>query len=103
MESNKAVKDQTEVAEILASYFTSAALGIGGDRVNNFTEEDHSDHSGVKTMRETHKETNFEFKFVTAAEVEQPLEKINPKKSSGWDTGLHQNFSRMWLKEQQHR
>lgn len=76
------------MAEILANYFTNAALGIGGDHANNFTGEDHSDHSSVKTKHETRKETNFEFKFFTAAEVEQALEKINPKKSSGWDTGL---------------
>ena len=56
-----------------------AALGIGGDHENNFTEEDHSDHSSVKTIRKTHKESNFEFKFFTMAEVEQAL---NPKKSS---------------------
>lgn len=37
-----------EVAEILTNYFAKTALGIGGDNVNNFTEEDHSDHSGVK-------------------------------------------------------
>jgi len=84
----KAVKDQTEVAEILANYFTSATLSMGGDHVNNFTEEDRSDNSSVKTIRETYKETNFEFKLFTVAEVEQALEKINPKHSSGWDTGL---------------
>ena len=92
------------MAEILANYFTNAALSIGGDHVNNITEEDHSDHSSVKTIRETHKETNFEFKLFTVAEVEQALEKINPKKSSGWDTGLPPKlYLRMWLKEQQHR
>ena len=53
-EGDNAVKDQTEVAVILANYFTNAARGIAGDHVNNFTEEDHSDHSSVKTIRETH-------------------------------------------------
>ena len=76
------------MAEILAKYFINAALSIGGDHLNNITEEDHSDHSSVKTIREAHKETNFEFKLFTEAEVEQALEKINSKKSSGWDTGL---------------
>jgi len=61
---------------------------MGGDHVNNFTEEDCSDNSSVKTIRETYKKTNFEFKLFTVAEVEQALEKINPKHSSGWDTGL---------------
>ena len=75
------------MAEILANYFTNAALGIGGDHVTNFTEEDHSDHSSVETIRVTHKETNFEFKFFTVAAVEQALEKITPKKTSGWGTG----------------
>ena len=91
-EGDNAVKDQTEVAEILAKYFTNAALSIGGDHVNNIKEEDHSDHSSVKTIREAHKETNFEFKLFTVADVEQALEKINPKKSSGWDTGLPPKF-----------
>lgn len=84
----KTAGDKMEVAEILANYFTIAALGIGGDHVNNFTKEDHSDHSSVKTIRETHVETNFEFKFFTVTEVEHTLEKINPTKSSGWDTEL---------------
>jgi len=44
------VKDQTEVAQILANYFPNAALSMGGDHVNNFTEDDHSDHSSVKTI-----------------------------------------------------
>lgn len=52
----EAVNDQMEVAEILAKYFTNATLSIGGDHLNNITEEDHSDHSSVKTIREAHKE-----------------------------------------------
>ena len=88
MESDNTVKDQTEVAEILANHFTYAALSTRGDHVNNITEEDHSGPSSVKTTRETHKESNFEFKLFTAAEVEKAPERINPKKSSGWDTGL---------------
>lgn len=62
------VKDQTEVAEILANYFTNAAQSIVVDHLNNFTEEDH-------TIRETHEETNFEFYFLRVAEVKQALEK----------------------------
>ena len=38
-EGDNAVKDQTEVAEILTKYFTNAALSIGGDHVNNIKEE----------------------------------------------------------------
>ena len=55
-EGDNAVKDQMEVAEILAKYFTNATLSIGGDHLNNITEEDHSDHSSVKTIREAQKE-----------------------------------------------
>ena len=47
---DNAVKDQTEVAEIPANYFTNATLSMGGDNVNNFTEEDRSDNSSVKTI-----------------------------------------------------
>ncbi|KAL9951208.1 hypothetical protein ACROYT_G043830 [Oculina patagonica] len=42
---------------------------IGGDHVNNLAEEDHSEHSSVP-------------------EVQQALQKINPKKSSGWDSRI---------------
>lgn len=90
------------MAEILANHFTYAALSTGGDHVNNITEEDHSGPSSVKTTRETHKETNFEFKLFTAAEVEKAPERINPKKSSGWDTGLPPKLLKNVAKGQQH-
>ena len=85
---NKVVQDQKEVAEMLASYFTNAALSIGGDHVINLTEQDHNNHSSVRTIQEVYKETNFEFSFFTTAEVQKVLENINPKKSGGWDTGI---------------
>ena len=69
-EDDNSVKDQKGVAEIIAKYFTNAALSIGGDHVTNLTEEGHSDHSSVKTIRETHKETKFEFKLFAVPEVE---------------------------------
>ena len=56
------VKDQTEVTELLANYSTNTALSIVVAHLNNFTEEDH-------TIRETHKETNFEFYPLRVAEV----------------------------------
>ena len=82
------VKDQKEVAETLATYFTNVALDIGGDHVNNLTEEDHSEHSSVRSIREAYKENDFDFKLFSVPEVQQALQKINSKKSSGWDLGI---------------
>ena len=76
------------MAEILANYFTDAALNIGGDHVNNLTEEDNNEHNSVRSVREGYKENNFDFKLFTTVEVQQAIEKVNPKKSSGWDSGI---------------
>ena len=64
------------------------ALDIGGDHVNNITEEDHSEHSSVRSIREAYKENDFDFKLFSVPEVQQALQKINSKKSSGWDLGI---------------
>ena len=85
---NKVIPGQKEVAEMLASCFTNAASSIGGDHVINFTEEDHNNHSSVRTIQEGYKETNFEFSLFTTTEVQKALENINPKKSGGWDIGI---------------
>ena len=45
---------EKEVAETLATYFTNVALDIGGDHVNNLMEEDHSEHSSVRSIREAY-------------------------------------------------
>ena len=72
---------------MLANYFTNAASSIGGDHVNNLTEEDHDDHNSVKAIREAYEGMKFEFKYFSQADVQQALEKTNPKKSCGWDSG----------------
>lgn len=61
-EESKIVKNQTEVTEMLANYFTNAASSIGGNHVNNLTEEDHDDHKSVKAIREAYEGMKFEFK-----------------------------------------
>ena len=49
---NIVVNDQMEVAEMLATYFTNAALNIGGDNIVNRTEEDNNNHTSVMMIRE---------------------------------------------------
>ena len=45
--------NQTEVRELLANYFTTAASNISGDHVNNLiSENDHQFHNSVQTIRE---------------------------------------------------
>lgn len=44
-------------------------------------------HSSVRSIREAYKdkENDFDFKLFSVPEVQQALQKINSKKSSGWD------------------
>ena len=37
---------------MLATYFTNAALNIGGDNIVNRTEEDNNNHTSVMMIRE---------------------------------------------------
>ena len=100
-EGDNAVKGQTEVAEILAKYFTNAVLRYYW-RITSHKRTIVTTAVLRPYEKPGHKGTNFEFKLFTVAEVEQALEKINLKKSSVWDTQDYQNYLRMCLKEQQH-
>ena len=42
----------------------------------------------VRSVREGYKENNFDFKLFTTVVVQQAIGKVNPKKSSGWDSGI---------------
>ena len=42
-------------------------------------------HTSVMMIRENRGENPFEFKSLSEADVKYVLEKINPRKSSGWD------------------
>ena len=78
-------KDPTALAERLASYFKTAAESIGGDHVSSLTESDLENHSSVRAINDTFKDTLFDFQTFSKEEVQDALEKINPKKSCGWD------------------
>ena len=83
--------NQFEVAELLADYFNTAALSIGGDHVNDLTERDHDNHNSVKIIRETYDTYPvlcFEFRKLSQEEVLFTLEHLNSKKSSGWNPGI---------------
>lgn len=75
------------MAETPASYFNIAALNIG-DHVSRLTEEDHSEHDSVKSIREVYEENHFGFKLPKPNVVQRAFENINPKKSSGWDSTI---------------
>ena len=83
--------NQFEVAELLADYFNTAALSIGGDHVNDLTERDHDNHNSVKIIRETYDTypvSCFEFRKLSQEEVLFTLEHLNSKTSSGWNPGI---------------
>lgn len=77
--------NQLEVANIFANYFTTAADSIGGDHVNNLLESDHNNHKSVKKIREMSNGLCFEFNKFSQEEVNMVLEKLNPRKSCGWN------------------
>ena len=84
---NNVENNQNEVAETLDSDFKNAALNIG-DHVCRLTEDDHSEHDSVRSIREVYEENNLDFKLLAPNEVQRALENINPKKSSGWDSTI---------------
>ena len=52
--------------------------------MNNITEEDYSHHSSIKTIGETHKGTNFEFKlFTVATSFPGPFPALPPSQGKG--------------------
>ena len=78
-------KDQTVVAERLASYFTHTVARIGGENVSRLTERDHDNHSSVMEIRKAYKDDHFDFEILRKEQAQDPLKSINPKKSCGWD------------------
>ena len=76
------------MAERLASYLTTTAESIGGDHVSSLTESDLENHSSVRAIRDTFNDTLFDFHTFIKEQVQGALEKINPKKSCGWDPGV---------------
>ena len=68
---NNVEKNQNEAAETLASYFKNAALNIGGGHVSRLTEDHHSEHDSVKSIREVYEENDFDFKLLTPNEVQR--------------------------------
>lgn len=87
-EGGEIEKDQTAVAERLPIYLTTTAESIGGDHVSSLTESDLENHSSVWAIRDTFNDTHFDFQTFIKEQVQDGLEKINPKKSCGWDPGV---------------
>ena len=96
-------KNQSEVAETLARYFTNAALNIGGDHVSRLTEEDHSENDSVKSIQEAYEENCFDLKLLTPNEVQYGHLKTSILRNLV--AGIlrsHRSFLRMRLMEQQY-
>ena len=64
------------------------ALNIGGGPVSHLTEDHHSEHDNVKSIREVYEENDFDFKLLTPNKLQRVLGNINPKKSCGWDSAI---------------
>ena len=89
------MKDQNNVAEILAGYFASIADGIGGKSAELLSEKDFSCHPSVlriakESRKESRKESKneevFEFQPVNKAQVQSTLELLNTRKATGCDS-----------------
>ena len=82
------MKDQTQVANTFANYFSSIASEIGDARTLQLTKDQLKDHPGVQVI-ENHKNVvngpQFEFAEITKAEVVEVLRDVNPRKSMGHD------------------
>ena len=92
--------NQPEVAEILAIYFTTSALNIGGNQINSLTEKDHSDHTSVKAIRNRDGDprpgnSGLEFINLTHGEVRAAVEQLHPRNSCGWDPGAPPRLLKM--------
>ena len=87
-EDGEIVRDQTVVAESLGTYFSTAAVNMGGNHVTSLKEEDFEDHKSIKVMQDTYNGVSFSFKSLKTHDVQCACEDINPKKSCSWDKGL---------------
>lgn len=89
-EENNVEKDQNEVAEMLANYFTNAAFNIG-DHVSSLTKESHSEHDSQLGAYESI-QRKFDFKLVTVVELQQHLKRSTQRNLVDGTPGSHQNF-----------
>ncbi|XP_068684301.1 uncharacterized protein [Montipora foliosa] len=81
-------KDQEKVANVLANYFSKMADDIGGAGVNSFTEDDLSSHSSLTNICNANKSNlkNFCFQPLSSNSVMLALEKLNVRKTCGYDS-----------------
>ena len=82
-------KDQENVANILANYFSMMANEIGGAGVNSLTEDDlSSHHPSLNNIFNANKSNlkNFCFQPLSRISVQSALEKLNIRKASGYDS-----------------
>ena len=95
---NNVEKNQNEVAETLDSDFKNAALNIG-DHVCRLTEDDHSEHDSVRSIREVYEENDLDFKLLAPNEVQRALETSIQRNLVVGIPRSHRSFLRAWLTE----
>ena len=80
-------RDKFVVAEHLSEYFSSMAKGIGGEQVEDLTEEDFIEHSSLHLFSTYMEESNdpFCFRPVNHHEVKDALENLSTDKATGYD------------------
>lgn len=87
-ENGSLVKDQSEVADMLAIYFANVAKDIGGDAIKSLDNEKLEGHSSIVAIRNAHGGVSFDFENITTSQVQRALEDLNPKKSGGWESRI---------------
>ena len=81
------IKDQKQVAEVLAEHFSTIADGIGGKTVERKSVEDFKDHPSVQRIQREYGNSTqtVEIKPVTQGQVLAALESLNTNKATGSD------------------
>ena len=88
------------MAEYLSEYFSSMAKGIGGEQVDDLTEEHFITHSNLHLISTYMEESSDSFCFrpVNHDEVKDALEKLNTRKATGHD-GMQPRVLKLIAKE----
>ena len=80
MENGSLVKDQSEVADMLATDFTNVAKDIGGDAIKSLDNEKLEGRSSIVAIRNAYDGDSFDVENITTSQVQRALEDLNPKK-----------------------
>ena len=79
-ENGSLVKDQSEVADMLSTYFTNVAKDIGGDAIKSLDNENLEGHYSIVAIRNAYGGDSFDVENITTSQVQRALEDLTPKK-----------------------